>query len=170
MIMSGTATPNFELTAATFKDGDTLPAENTCAPTGDPNKAPSPALSWTGAPGNARAFTLVEQDMDVPPPGGPVVHWILYNIPANMTSLQAAVPQVDTTSFGAGQGINALRSIGYIGSCPPVGAAPHHYVFQLLATDGTLTLKSQPTIVDLNAALQGHVVGQTALHAMFSRQ
>jgi Raf kinase inhibitor-like YbhB/YbcL family protein len=169
MIMSGPATPDFSLTAATFKEGDTLPAENTCAPTGNPNAAPSPALSWSGAPAAAKAFTLVEQDMDVPPPGGPVVHWIIYNIPAAMTSLPAAVPQADTTSFGAGQGINALRSIGYIGSCPPVGAAPHHYVFQLLATDAALNLKSQPTIVDLNTALQGHVVGQTALHAMFGR-
>jgi len=170
MALQGTPTPGFTLTAAGFKDGDTLPAENTCAPTGNPNAAPSPALSWTGAPANTRSFAIVEQDMDVPPPNGPVVHWLIYNIPGTMTSLPAGVPQMDTLPGGAMQGVNSLRSIGYIGSCPPPGAAPHHYVFALFALDSTLNVTPQPaTLVTVSPAMQGHVLGQTALRSMFGR-
>jgi Raf kinase inhibitor-like YbhB/YbcL family protein len=164
MILSGTATPGFTLTSSAFKDGDTLPTEFTCA-----GPQTSPPLSWSGAPGNAGAFTLVEQDMDVPPPNGPVVHWLIYNIGKDQTSLTPGLPQVETLPNGAKQGINALRSLGYIGSCPPVGAAPHHYVFQLFATDGPINVKAQPTIVDFAPALQGHILAQTQLRAMFGR-
>jgi Raf kinase inhibitor-like YbhB/YbcL family protein len=111
----------------------------------------------------------VEQDMDVPPPNGPVVHWLIYNIGKDQTSLTPGLPQVETLPNGAKQGINALRSLGYIGSCPPVGAAPHHYVFQLFATDGPINVKAQPTIVDFAPALQGHILAQTQLRAMFGR-
>jgi len=169
MILQGTPTPGFALSSSAFKEGDTLPAEFTCAPTGNPNAAPSPPLTWSGAPGNARAFALVEQDMDVPPPNGPVVHWLIYNIPATLAALDMGIPQVDTLPNGAMQGINALRTIGYIGSCPPPGAAPHHYVFQLFALDGPVTVKSQPTIVDFAPAMQGHVVAQTQLQTTFGR-
>ena len=112
---------------------------------------------------------MVLQDMDVPPPNGPFVHWIIYNIPATSTSLTAGLPKDATLSSGAMQGVNSARSLGYLGACPPPGAAPHHYVFQLLATDAPITVKAQPTIVDVQAALQGHSVAQTQLRAMFGR-
>jgi hypothetical protein len=42
-------------------------------------------------------------------------------------------------------------------------------VFQLFATDAILNVKSEPTIVDFAPALQGHILAQTALRAMFGR-
>jgi Raf kinase inhibitor-like YbhB/YbcL family protein len=169
MMLQGTATPGFVLQSSAFKAGDTLPTENTCAVTGTAGSGSSPPLSWSGAPANTRAYAIVEQDMDVPPPNGPVVHWLIYNIPATLSSLEPGLPQVETLPNGAMQGVNALRSLGYIGSCPPPGAAPHHYVFQLFALDGPLTVRPQPTIVDLQAALQGHILAQTSLGATFGR-
>jgi Raf kinase inhibitor-like YbhB/YbcL family protein len=164
MILQGTVTPGFTLQSSAFKDGDTLPTEFTCA-----GAQTSPPLNWSGAPANAGAFSVVVQDMDVPPPNGPVVHWLIYNVPTSQTSLTPGQPQVESLPNGARQGVNAQRTLGYIGSCPPVGAAPHHYVFQLLATDVPVNVKAQPTIVDFDAALQGHVVAQTQLRAMFGR-
>jgi Raf kinase inhibitor-like YbhB/YbcL family protein len=169
MMLSGTVTPGFVLQSTAFKDGDMLPTENTCAVTGSAGSGSSPPLSWSGAPGNTRAFALVEQDMDVPPPNGPVVHWLIYNIPGTLTSLTPRLPQVDTLPNGAMQGINALRSLGYIGSCPPPGVAPHHYVFQLFALDAPVIVKAQPTIVEFAPVMQGHVIAQTQLRAMFGR-
>jgi Raf kinase inhibitor-like YbhB/YbcL family protein len=164
MLITGTATPGFTLQSSAFKDGDTLPTEFTCA-----GSQTSPPLSWSGAPAAARAFALVEQDADVPPPNGPVVHWLIFNIPATETSLSPGLPQVATLPNGAVQGVNALRSLGYIGSCPPPGAAPHHYVFQLFALDGPLNVKPEPTIVDVQTALGSHILAQTQLRAMFGR-
>jgi Raf kinase inhibitor-like YbhB/YbcL family protein len=164
MMLTGTVTPGFVLQSSAFQDNATLPTEFTCA-----GAQTSPPLSWSGAPATTRAFTLVEQDMDVPPPNGPVVHWLIYNIPATVTSLAPGQPQVDALPIGAMQGVNAQRSLGYIGSCPPPGAAPHHYVFQLFAMDAPVTVKAQPTIVDFQPALQGHVIAQTQLRATFGR-
>jgi Raf kinase inhibitor-like YbhB/YbcL family protein len=164
MLLTGTPTPDFVLQSSAFADGATLPTEFTCA-----GAQTSPPLAWSGAPAATKAFVLVEQDADVPPPNGPVVHWILYNIPATQSSLAAGLPKQDALADGSGQGVNALRSIGYIGSCPPPGAAPHHYVFQLFALDAPLALKAEPTIVDLQSAMAGHVLAQTALRATFGR-
>jgi Raf kinase inhibitor-like YbhB/YbcL family protein len=169
MMLQGTPTPGFTLTAAGFKDGDTLPMENTCAPSGDPNNGKSPVLSWTGAPSGARSFAIIEQDMDVPPPNGPVVHWLIYNIPATTTSLTAGLPQQESLPNGANQAVNSIRSIGYIGSCPPPGAAPHHYVFQLFALDNTVPVQPQSTLPTVAPSMQGHVLAQTQLGATFGR-
>jgi len=167
MMLQGTPTPGFTLTAAGFKDGDALPQENTCAPSGDPNQGKSPALSWTGAPSGARSFAIVEQDMDV---ATPVVHWLIYNIPAATTSLTAGLPQQETLPNGGGnQAVNSIRSIGYIGSCPPPGAAPHHYVFQLFALDNTVPVQPQATLPTVAPQMQGHILAQTQLRAMFGR-
>jgi Raf kinase inhibitor-like YbhB/YbcL family protein len=166
MMLQGTPTPGFTLTAAGFKDGDTLPQENTCAPSGDPNQGKSPALSWTGAPAGVRSFAIVEQDMDV---ATPVVHWLIYNIPGTATSLTAGEPQQETLTSGANQGVNSIRSIGYIGSCPPPGGAPHHYVFQLFALDNMVTVQPQATLPTVAPQMEGHILAQTQLRAMFGR-
>jgi hypothetical protein len=107
--------------------------------------------------------------MDVPPPNGPVVHWLIFNIPSSVTQLDPNLPQTETLPNGAGQGVNSLRTLGYIGSCPPPGAAPHHYVFQLFAMDAPVTLKSPVTLVDFQPAMQGHVLAQTQLRSTFGR-
>jgi Raf kinase inhibitor-like YbhB/YbcL family protein len=169
MMLSGTATPGFALTSSAFQEGSTFPTEFTCAVTGQVGSGVSPPLAWSGAPGGARSFALVEQDMDVPPPNGPVVHWMIYNIPASEMSLTMGVPNDETLANGARQGLNARRTPGYLGSCPPPGAAPHHYVFQLFALDNTLSLPAQASVVDLQPAMQGHILAQTRLQALFGR-
>jgi Raf kinase inhibitor-like YbhB/YbcL family protein len=138
-------------------------------PTGQPNGATSPPLSWAGAPANTRTFALIEQDMDVPAPNGPVVHWLTFNIPANVTSLTQGLPQTETLPNGATQGVNSLRTLGYIGSCPPPGAAPHHYVFQLFALDTTLNARSPALLPDVYPMMQGHILAQTQLASTFGR-
>jgi Raf kinase inhibitor-like YbhB/YbcL family protein len=168
-MLSGTVTPGFSLQSTAFKDGDNLPAEYTCAVTGSVGSGSSPPLSWSGAPGNTRAFAVVVQDTDVPPPNGPFVHWVIYNIPGTLTSLAPAMAEVDALPNGAMQGINGRRALGYLGACPPPGGAAHHYVIQLFALDAPVTVKAQPTIVELASAMQGHVIAQTQLGAMFGR-
>jgi Raf kinase inhibitor-like YbhB/YbcL family protein len=169
MILTGAVTPGFVLQSSAMQDGGTIPNEFTCAVTGSIGSGDSPPLSWSGAPAAARAFALFEQDMDVPPPNGPVVHWIIYNISGSLTSLDRGLATTDTLPNGAMQGINSRRAVGYLGSCPGAGTPAHHYVFQLFALDAPLTVKSQPTIIDLQPAMQGHILAQTQLRASFGR-
>jgi Raf kinase inhibitor-like YbhB/YbcL family protein len=124
-------------------------------------------LSWSGAPASARGYALVDQDPDAGGGGTAFTHWVVYNIPASVTSLEANQPAQPTLSNGAMQGQNGRRVVGYMGACPPAGAPPHHYTFQLYALDSTLALPPGGTVLDLQAAMQGHIVAQTELIALF---
>ena len=54
-----------------------------------------------------------------------------------------------------------------MGACPPAGAAPHHYTFQLFALDAPLSLPPGAAISEVQPAMSGHIVGQTELVALF---
>jgi Raf kinase inhibitor-like YbhB/YbcL family protein len=166
LLAVGTVTPGFTLTSTAFSDNGNLPSEYSCAAA---NGGVSPPLAWSGAPSSARAFALVDQDQDVPPPNGPFTHWVVYNIPANVTSLDANQPTVPTLPNGGLQGLNGRGQVGYLGACPPPGASPHRYTFQLFALDGTLSLQPGAPIAAVRDALNGHVVGQTQLIGNFGR-
>jgi Raf kinase inhibitor-like YbhB/YbcL family protein len=163
--MTGASTPEFVLTSDTFEDGGDLPTVNSCD---GPNGGESPALTWTGAPNGTRGYVLALQDPDAGAPNT-ITHWIVYNIPATVTEIPANQPMTPTLANGAMQGQNARRTVGYIGSCPPPGTPAHHYTFQVLAVDGPLAVAPGASIVDVAAALNGHVVGATKLVANFGR-
>lgn len=111
---------------------------------------------------------MVDQDADGNVGGGALVtHWVVYNIPSTVTQLDQGLPPQPTLSNGAMQGLNVRRAIGYMPVCPPAGAPAHHYTFQLYALDGTLPLQPGASIIDLQNAMRGHVVGQTELVALF---
>jgi Raf kinase inhibitor-like YbhB/YbcL family protein len=166
LLAVGTVTPGFTLTSSAFSDNGNLPSEYSCAAS---NGGVSPPLAWSGAPASARAFALVDQDQDAPPPNGPFTHWVVYNLPATVTQLEANQPTTATLPNGGAQGLNGRGQTGYLGACPPPGAAPHRYTFQLFALDGPLSLQPGAPIAALRDALNGHVVAQTQLIALFGR-
>ena len=96
----------------------------------------SPALSWSGAPKETKSFALSVYDPDAPTGGG-FWHWVMFDIPANVTSLpkNAGDPKATLAPAGAIQGNNDAGSQGYFGPCPPEGDKPHHYRFQIFAVD-----------------------------------
>lgn len=105
----------------------------------------------------------------MPPPNGPFTHWVVYNLPANVTQLEASQPATATLPNGGLQGLNGRGQPGYLGSCPPPGASPHRYTFQLFALDGPLSLQPGASIGAVRDALNGHVVAQTQLIALYGR-
>jgi Raf kinase inhibitor-like YbhB/YbcL family protein len=163
--MSGPPTAGFTLQSSAFTAGGNLPTEFSCDA---PGGGQSPPLSWSGAPATAKAFALVDQDPDAGAGGAAFTHWVVYNIPASVTQLDAGQPaQEAPLANGALQGQNGRRVVGYMGACPPAGGAPHHYTFQLWALDGPLTLPAGATVIALQQAMTGHTVGQTQLVALF---
>jgi Raf kinase inhibitor-like YbhB/YbcL family protein len=102
----------------------------------------------------------------------PVTHWLLFNIPSNVTSLREGLPDgaaLDDPK-DAMQGINAHGTTGYFGPRPHAGESEHHYHFQVFALDTTLDL--EPTVTkrkELLEAMQGHVLAQGTLVGVFQK-
>ncbi len=126
----------------------------------------SPPLSWTAVAG-ARTYAVVFEDPDAPGPR-PFVHWLIWNIPAAVTSLPEGLPtsvRLQTPS-GAVQGANDAGGTGYFGPKPPSGV--HHYRFQVFALDAPLDLPGGAGRGALSAAMNGHVIARGELAATFA--
>jgi Raf kinase inhibitor-like YbhB/YbcL family protein len=156
----------FKLMSSAFGDGSKIPTEFSCA---DPNGA-SPALRWSNPPAGVMSFVLVMHDTDAAPQKGTmdVTHWILWNVPASSTSLTASV-KPDTSPDGITQGKNIRNVNGYQPPCPPPGATPHHYVFELYALDAKTDLPAGSSRADLLRAMDGHVIGKATTIGLFGR-
>jgi Raf kinase inhibitor-like YbhB/YbcL family protein len=96
----------------------------------------SPALSWSGAPQGTKSFALSVYDPDAPTGSG-FWHWVVFNIPPDVTSLpkNAGNPKGAEAPKGAVQSRTDFGVPGYGGPCPPQGDPPHHYHFTIFAVD-----------------------------------
>ena len=117
----------------------------------------SPDLSWQRVEG-ARSYVLIVEDPDSRHPR-PFVHWVMYNIPADVTSLPAGLPdQAELEAPQALQGRNGRGGTGYFGPRPPVGDGPHHYHFQVFALDIVLELRAGVPRDEVIVAMSNHVL------------
>ena len=64
-----------------------VPEEYTANVFGCPGGNMSPALQWSGAPAGTKSFVVTLFDPDVPETGSGWWHWVVYDLPANATSL-----------------------------------------------------------------------------------
>jgi len=150
----------FKITSPAFKEGELIPKKFTCD-----SSDISPALNWSGAPETTRCFALICDDPDTPM--GTWVHWVLYNLPSNLSGLAEAIPHSDTLPNGARQGMTDFGTPGYGGPCPPHGT--HRYFFKLYALDTMLTLEGKVTKDDIEAAMKGHVLAECQLMGKYKR-
>ena len=150
----------FVLSSTAFKDNEYIPRKYTCD-----GEDISPPLSWSGAPPETKSYVLIVYDPDAPK--GTFYHWLLYNIPAEISSLPEGVPKNPETGYGL-QGVNDFGTLGYGGPCPPTGST-HRYVFVLLALDTELDLSSGATINELLKAVEGHVIAYAKLTGIYGR-
>ena len=100
-----------------FRDGKRIPSKFTADGINI-----SPQLEWSNAPKETKSFALTCIDPDAP--SGAFVHWIVYDIPADVSSVEQGqkIGKELPNSFG---------KIGYKGPSPPSGV--HRYVFTLYA-------------------------------------
>ena len=155
----------FALATTAFAAGGEIPSRYTCS-----GANLSPALTWSGVPERAQALALIADDPDAPM--GTWTHWIMWNIPAQATSLPEGVPATEMLENGTSQGKNDFGQIGYGGPCPPPGR-PHRYFFKLYALDRKLDrkldLKPGATRRELEAAITSHTLATTELMGTFRR-
>jgi Raf kinase inhibitor-like YbhB/YbcL family protein len=118
----------------------------------------SPDISWDPVEG-ARSYALILEDPDSHNPR-PFVHWVAFNIPADVTSLPAGMQDYSRLDDPKGllQGRNSRGDTGYFGPQPPVGDAPHHYHFQVFALDADLDVPPGADRDEVIVAMSNHVL------------
>ena len=94
----------------------------------------SPDLSWSGAPPSARSYAITLWDPDLPTGVG-FTHWLLFNIPGEVTSLNAGAGSQPDAGIGATHGFTDYGFAQYGGPCPGLGEPTHHYHLTVYAFD-----------------------------------
>ena len=131
----------------------------------------SPELHWSGAPAGTQSFvvTLFDRDERSTPSGW--WHWVVYNLPKNISSLpQGAGAEHSTLPAEALQGRSDLGEDAYHGPCPAKGDPPHRYVFTVYA----LNVAKLPVPADSSGAMvtsivQEHLLGKAVFVAHYGR-
>ena len=184
-------------------NGKAIPADYAfCVPaqqghvTLGPNK--SPKISWTAGPPKTQSYAIIAVDTDVPSVATDVnkedktissklkrvkfYHWVLVDIPASVTSLDAGADSDGVTAGGkppgpAKVGVRGLNNYtdwfatddkmkgnygGYDGPCPPWNdMRRHHYHFMVYALDEpSLGLTGNFRAPDVLKAMRRHMLAK----------
>ena len=156
------------LTSA-WPDGGQIPPKYTQA-----GADVSPALGWSNVPEGTASFVLIVHDVDAAIGNGTddILHWMVWNIPATVTSLREGVPGRAQLPDGTRQ-ISATGPY-YRGPGASASGPAHHYLLELFALDSMLDVPavgaSPPgTRAAVVAAMAGHVGGKAVYVGLFKR-
>jgi len=130
----------------------------------------SPAISWSNAPAATKSFALLMHDPDAPTGSG-WWHWVVYDIPAEVTSLPADAgdPKKNLMPSGVVQGRTDFGTRGYGGPCPPPGK-PHHYYLRLYALKVPkleVPADASPAFIGFN--VNANAIAKTELMGLYGR-
>ena len=154
---------NLTLTSSTFEPNGLIPSKFTCD-----GANVSPELSISGVPASAKTFALIMDDPDIPESVKQsrgiekFDHWVVFNIPPDTREVPEGVEPVGTP------GNNGRGAVGYTGPCPP--DREHRYFFKLYALDAALDLPAGASKVEVERAMEGHVIGRTELVGRYDRK
>ena len=142
-----------------FESGQPIPVEYSCD-----GENMSPRLDWTGLPAGTQSLAVEMIDPDA----GGFVHWVIFDIPADLGGLPGEVPHGAELSDGSKQAINTSGEVGYSGPCPPSGQE-HEYLFRVYALDEPLGLEGGGSARSVQGALAEHTLAMSELAGTFSR-
>lgn len=126
----------------------------------------SPPLRFLEVPSNAVSLVLIMDDPDAP--RGTFDHWVLWNLPPTIKSLEEGARDLSRLTPAPGHGINGFGSTDYQGPSPPPGK-PHHYHFKVYALDAKLKLKEGSSKHQVEDAMNGHIISQGELVGIYQR-
>jgi len=130
----------------------------------------SPAVSWSNAPPNTKSFALLMHDPDAPTGSG-WWHWVVYNLPAEVTSIPADAgdPKKNLMPSGVVQGRTDFGTRGYGGPCPPPGKAHRYYLrlYALKVPKLEVPADASPAFIGFN--VNANAIAKTELMGLYGR-
>lgn len=154
------ALSSMQLTSPAFADGGAIPRDHT-----GEGANTSPTLAWSDVPDGAASFAIICHDPDAPLVADGlygVVHWVLYNIPASVRSLEAG-----TSSHTFGSRTGGAQAYG--GPMPPPGHGAHRYYFWLIALNADLQLEPGLTMGQFLTRAEPNIIGMNRLVGTYIR-
>ena len=170
--LAALAAGTFTLESAEVKPGATIAAAQLYKGFGCDGSNVSPSLAWKNAPAGTKSFGVTVYDPDAPTGSG-WWHWIVFNIPAEVTSLPVGVgnPASGQTPKGAVQSKTDFGKPGYGGPCPPAGDKPHHYQITVFAVDVEKLpgAKNKAASALVSSDLRSHSLAKATLTGFYGR-
>jgi Raf kinase inhibitor-like YbhB/YbcL family protein len=129
----------------------------------------SPELSWSNAPAGTQSFAVTMYDKDAPTGSG-FWHWLIFNIPANITELKSNAGNISMglTPTGAVQSVTDFGHPGYGGPCPPPGPI-HEYLITVYALKTKLNLDKNATPALVGFNLNANTIAKASI-VMYAQQ
>lgn len=157
----GFAPSSMQLTSSAFSAGGAIPSKHT-----GEGVDVSPALAWNDVPEGTQSLAIFCHDPDAPLVSANgtygFVHWVLYNIPAEVTSLQEATDKYT-------QGKSDFGKSGYGGPMPPEGHGKHHYYFWIVALDKKTDLPAGLSLWEFLEKTEPNIIGMNRLIGTYER-
>jgi Raf kinase inhibitor-like YbhB/YbcL family protein len=156
---------NMEITSTAFKDGEKIPIQYVMPGAGGKNI--SVPVSWKDTPSGTKSFAL--SVVDPHPVAQNWVHWLVINLPANVTSLEEGASGKKMPP-GSVELKNSFGDIGYGGPQPPKGTGDHPYVFTLYALKvEKLDLGANTSLSTFKKAFEGKTLGSATITGKYGR-
>lgn len=161
------STQPFTLTSSDIAEGQQLALEQVFNGFGCEGGNKSPALAWENAPEGTKSYALSVYDPDAPTGSG-WWHWSVFNIPVEVTSLDAgAMMEVDLPE-GIVQLKNDYGSVGFGGACPPPSEV-HRYKFTIYALPEKLELDASVSNALVGFMVNANQIGSSSITAVYNR-
>ncbi|MDA2922125.1 YbhB/YbcL family Raf kinase inhibitor-like protein [Patescibacteria group bacterium AH-259-L07] len=148
------------ISSSAFEHNSLMPAKYTCD--GDDI---NPDLIFSDIPEEAKSLALIMDDPDVPKSiraDGMWDHWVVFNIPSSTNQI------LEGQEPAGVHGIGTSGDKEYHGPCPP--DREHRYFFKLYALDTQIDLNEGATKIEVEEAMQGHIIDQAELIGLYQRQ
>ncbi|GCD89114.1 YbhB/YbcL family Raf kinase inhibitor-like protein [Nocardioides sp. LS1] len=155
--------PPFTVTSEDVTDGQPLRDAQVAA-----HGNTSPQLSWEPGPEGTQSYTVTCFDPDAPTPSG-FWHWVLVDLPGDVTSLDAGAGAEGASLPGSAfMCRNDGGAAAFMGAAPPQGDQVHRYFFVVHAVkEPTLGVDADasPAVVSFNLAFK--TAGRAILHGTY---
>lgn len=148
------------LTSTAFAEGMPIPEQYVCEGGGGDNI--SPPLSWTAGPAGTQSYAVVMRDLDYM---NGFLHWVIWDIPATVTSLPEGVEGVFEPSdpAGAKQANFGAGVVGYFGPCSPSSINTYQFTVYAIGEATLPGLDQQSSIEEAADAVVAAEIASTTL-------
>lgn len=162
VILAHPAKDNSKLSVTTpaYQNGTDMPYENT-----QYRGNIFPGLNWSAGPAGTKSYVVVMQGI-LPKGDMTSIHFTLFNVPANVTSLPTGLT---TPPLGSVYGVN-VHGVNQPYSGPHTHTpAKQAYHLQVLALDTLVDSSAKSSFPALEAAMEGHVLASGEVVGMSAK-